>query len=55
MKTDSESKGKIDFEKAMADDASGLALGGLKKRHTGARLTKSGSTTAQTETRKKVI
>jgi len=34
-------KGKIDFEKALADDASGLAFGGLKKKHAGARLMKS--------------
>ena len=42
-------KGKIDFEKALADDASGLAFGGLKKKHAGARLMKSGLTTAQME------
>lgn len=42
-------KGKIDFDKLMADDGSALAVGGLKKKNTGARLTKSGLTTEQLE------
>lgn len=42
-------KGEIDFEKALADDSSGVALGGVKKRRGGSRLMKSGLTTEQLE------